>query len=281
MKKLTLTPQKCGKIHIGKKSMECPILNVHKEKIRDSDSEKYLGYIISNKGTLDNTMKDQKLKGYSYIAEIRVLLSDMPFVRRRIEVGLMLRYAMFVNGILTNSEAWHSITEQHIQDLEVMDRMLLKYILGAHSTIHTEFLYSETGATPLKQVITCRRIVYLHTILKRPATELTHKVYKAQQENPVKGDWVQLLEKDLEMLGMVLNEDKVKELSKAQYKTEIKSRVKSVVIELLQKKQEEHTKIKHIKYEKLSMQKYLKSHMFNSHEASTLISLRSRQNFVF
>ena len=103
MKKLTLTPQKCGKIHIGKKSMECPILNVHKEKIRDSDSEKYLGYIISNKGTLDNTMKDQKLKGYSYIAEIRVLLSDMPFVRRRIEVGLMLRYAMFVNGILTNS----------------------------------------------------------------------------------------------------------------------------------------------------------------------------------
>ena len=58
----------------------------------------------------------------------------------------------------------------------------------------------------------------MQTILKRPATELTHKVYKAQQENPVKGDWVQLLEKDFEMLGMVLNEDKVKELSQAQYK---------------------------------------------------------------
>ena len=89
------------------------------------------------------------------------------------------------------SEAWHSITEQHIKDLEVMDRMLLQYILGAHSIKHSEFLYLETGATPLKQVITCRRIIYLHTILKRPATELTHKVYKAQQESPVKGDWVQ------------------------------------------------------------------------------------------
>ena len=66
--------------------------------------------------------------------------------------------------------------------------MLLRYILGAHSKIQTEFLYLETGATPLKQVITSRRIIYLQTILKRPGTELTHKVYKAQQENPVKGD---------------------------------------------------------------------------------------------
>ena len=106
-------------------------------------------------------------------------------------------------------------------------------------------------------------------------------MYKAQQENPVKGDWVQLLEKDLEMLGMVLNEEKVKELSKAQYKIEIKSRVKSVVLEVLQKKQEGHTKIKHIKYDKLSMQNYLKSHMFNNHEASMLISLRSRTTREF
>ena len=65
--------------------------------MRDSDSEKYLGEIISNKGTLDNTIKDRKLKGYSYIAEIRALLSDMPFGHMRIGVGLMLRDAMFVN----------------------------------------------------------------------------------------------------------------------------------------------------------------------------------------
>ena len=102
-----------------------------------------------------------------------------------------------------------------------------------------------------------------------------------KQENPAKEDWVQLLEKDLEMLGMVLNEDKVKELSKAQYKTEIKSRVKTVVIELIQKKKEGHTKIKHIKYNMLSMQNYLKSHMFNNHEASMLLSLRSRTTREF
>ena len=52
--------------------------------------------------------------------------------------------------------------------------------------------------------------------------------------------------------------------------------MKRVVLELLQKKKEGHTKIKHIKYHMLSMQNYLKSHMFNNHEASMLLSLRSR-----
>ena len=132
MNKLKLATHKCGKIHVGKKSSECPTLKVHEEVMKDSDSEKYLGDIISNKGTLDMTIKDRKLKGYSYISEIRALLSDMPFGHRRIEVGLMLRDAMFVNGILTNSEAWHSISDQNIEDLELMDRMLLRYILGAH-----------------------------------------------------------------------------------------------------------------------------------------------------
>ena len=96
--KLTLVSKKCGKIHIGKKSKNCPTLKVHEEVMKDSSSEKYLGNFVLNKGTLDDTIKDRKLKGYSYISEIRALLSDMLFGHRRIEVGLMLRDAMFVNG---------------------------------------------------------------------------------------------------------------------------------------------------------------------------------------
>ena len=44
--------------------------------------------------------------------------------------------------------------------------------------------------------------MYLPTILKRPSTEITQKVYQAQKENPVKGDWINLLNDDLDMLGM-------------------------------------------------------------------------------
>ena len=133
--------------------MECPVLKVHNNEMKKSSSEKYLGDIINDKGTLDDTIRDRKLKGYSYLSEIRALLSDMPFGHRRIEIGLMLRDAMFANGILCNSEVWHSIKEKHIEELQVLDRMLLRYITGAHAKVQSEFLYLETGAIPLKELI--------------------------------------------------------------------------------------------------------------------------------
>ena len=279
--KLKLNHKKCGKIHIGKKSIQCPSLKVHEQDMKDSNVEKYLGDIISSKGTLDETIKDRKLKGYSYISEIRALLSDMPFGHRRIEVGLMLRDAMFVNGILTNSEVWHSITNKNIEDLEVMDRMLLRYILGAHAKVQTEFLYLETGATPLKQVITSRRLMYLQAILKRPHTELVRKVFEAQKENPVKGDWSEQVKEDLEIIGMVDKENEIEAMSKSQFKAEVRHRIREYVFKMLKEKQLTHIKIRHIKYDKLAMQNYLKSHMLNNHEASLLFSLRSKSTREF
>ena len=96
----------------------------------------------------------------------------MTFGHRRVEVGLILRGAMFVNGILCNSEAWHGILKKNIEYLETMDRMLPPYISSANSKVQKEFLYLETGAIPLGHVITTRRMTYLQTILKRPQGEL-------------------------------------------------------------------------------------------------------------
>ena len=49
----------------------------------------------------------------------------------------------------------------------------------------------------------------------------------------------------------------------------------------LKKQQEDHSKISHICYEQLKTQEYLKSHMFNNHEAFLLFSLRSRNSKLF
>ena len=74
LNKLKLAANKCAKIHIGKKSYKCPGYKVHEEKLKESYAEKYLGDVICKKGTLDETIKQRKLKGYSYISEIRALL---------------------------------------------------------------------------------------------------------------------------------------------------------------------------------------------------------------
>jgi hypothetical protein len=99
----------------------------------------------------------------------------MPFGHRKVKVGIMLRDAMFVNGILCNSEAWHAILEKHKEQFKVMDKSLLKSIIKAHPKVQNEFLYLETGAIPIREVIKSRRMRYLQNILKRPSTEILKK----------------------------------------------------------------------------------------------------------
>ena len=147
----------------------------------------------------------------------------MLFGHRRVEVGLMLRDAMFVNGVLTNSEAWYSITKKNIKELEVMDRLLIKNITGAHAKTQNEFLYLKIGALNIGQTISNRRLMYLQSLLKRPEDEIIRKVYECQKDNPVIGDWVELLKKDLSNLEIAMDEDIIQSESKTIYKHRVKN----------------------------------------------------------
>ena len=71
-----------------------------------------------------------------------------------------------------------------------MDRSLLKYILNGHSKVQNKFLFLETGVLGIKEIITSRRCLYFYTILQMDNEELTRKIYNAQRNNPLKGDWI-------------------------------------------------------------------------------------------
>ena len=109
---------------------------------------------------------------------------------------------MLLNGILFNSEAWHGVTNAHIEKLEKVDEALLREILQAHSKTPTEFLYLETGTLPLRWIIAQRRINYMKHILNMHDGELIKKVFLAQKDQPTSGDFVELVLKDLKNIGI-------------------------------------------------------------------------------
>ena len=45
--------------------------------------------------------------------------------------------------------------KKHIEEMEVMDRSLLKYIIKAHSKVQKEFIYLETGVLRIEQILSC------------------------------------------------------------------------------------------------------------------------------
>ena len=110
---------------------------------------------------------------------------------------------MLLIGILFNSEAWNGVTLAKFIKMEQTDEALLRGILKAHNKTPKEFLYLETGCTPIRYILAQQRINYLKHILSRNDEELIKKKYfLAQKEHPSQGDFVKLVQKDLEILGI-------------------------------------------------------------------------------
>ena len=275
-KKLRLAKDKCHRIHLGKGHQQCPELVVHEHKMDESDKEKYLGDYLHKNGKIQETINQRKIKARGIVTDILSLLDEIPLGKHRIEVGLKLREAMFINGILFNSEVWHGVTNAQITSLEAQDNSLIRGILGAHKGTPKAFLHLETGTIPLRWVIAQRRINYLKHILSRTEDELIKKVLRAQKEKPTKGDFVKLVETDLIKLGMTYEEVALETTTPNMLKVVLKNNAKTAALGELLKDISKSAKGQKLKFNQLEIQDYLKSDKFTREEASMLTALRSR-----
>ena len=113
-KNLRFSTTKCHQIHIGKGLKACPKLKVHKDDMREVDSEKYLSDAIDKTGSIQDTINSRKTKDQGIISEILSILDKIPLGLHRIDVAMKLRKIMLLNGILYKSEAWHGVTKKNI-----------------------------------------------------------------------------------------------------------------------------------------------------------------------
>ena len=122
----------------------------------------------------------------THIYILTYILTEIPLGSRRMEIGLALRDAWFLNGILFNSEVWGSYAEKHVEELMVIDNMILRTVVGAQAKVPVETLNLEMSTLSIKHVISVRRMLYLKTILSRHEDEVVRRVYTAMKERPLK-----------------------------------------------------------------------------------------------
>ena len=84
------------------KSQVCQDLKIHEMKMRNSEKEKYLGDFIQYNGKNKSTLEDRTNKGWGIVSEIKAILNEVPLGKYKVEIGLLLRQAMLINGILYN-----------------------------------------------------------------------------------------------------------------------------------------------------------------------------------
>ena len=124
------------------------------------------------------------------------IIGEVEMGAHRMKVGLLLRKAILTSYLLFSAEAWSAVSETELYRLEQVDSALLKSLAKGHSKTPLIFHHLETGTLKLRHILMKNRLMYHHHIITREDTETIKKIYNKQKEDPIKGDWVELVKKD-------------------------------------------------------------------------------------
>ena len=94
--------------------------------------------------------------------------------------------------------------------------------------------------------------------------------------DPIPGDFVLLVKSDCEKVELNLSETEISKIPKGQFKKIVKTKINSATFKYLKAIQQNHSKMRNIKYEKFEMIKYLNSPLFNDKNRTLLLALRTR-----
>ena len=267
---------KCHFLHVGKKNISCPGMRVHGVKANRVTEAVYLGDIIREDGKNSSNIKNRVRKGLGIVTRIMNILETISFGSKYFEIATTLRQAELINGILTNSEVWYGTTRAQIEELEEVDKLLIRRILNAPLSACIESLYLELGLTPIHIMIKARRIKYLHYLLRLSESEMLFKVFQVQWNHPVKDDWTLTVQQDLEDFKMNLSLEEMKGKSEWSFKRLVKTKSNEYALNHLLKMKQKHSKMDNLEYEELKMQNYLKDGIISVKEAQNLFKYRTK-----
>ena len=267
---------KCHYLHVGKANKHCPGMKVHGVKADRVEEAVYLGDIIRQDGRNTSNVKSRVNKGLGIVSKIMDILKTVSYGVKYFEIATTLREAELINGILTNVEVWYGLRQSEIEELEEVDKLLLRRILAAPSSACIESLYLELGLTPIRVNIMARRATYLHYLVNLNKEEMLFQVFNAQWNHPVKDDWTVQVKKDLQDLEIDMTLEEMRKKSKNSFKRMVKVKAKEFALDYLQKLKEKHTKMDNLQYLDLKLQNYLKDDAISVMEARNLYRYRTR-----
>ena len=274
-KQLLFGPQKCFKLHIGSKNLNtCPTLKVHGEVMESVNKERYLGDILSNNSKINYDIQDRMNKGTGYVNQILSLLKEVSFGFYHFSMAMVFRTTMLINGMLCSSEALYGITKTHVEQLESVDKFLFKSVFQSSCSTPIAAYYLETGSIPIRFLLKGRRLMYLWNILQKKEEELVSKVYQAQKIFPIKDDFVNQVKEDMEDIGLDLEENTIKNMKKAKFKSLVKGKIREASHSYLVQKQEGCSKLKNLPLS-YDIKEYLTTNRLSTSEKQLLFKLRT------
>ena len=185
------------------------------------------------------------------------MIENISLGKHFFKIAILLRDTLFLSSILTNSEVWYNITAGEIEELEMIDRTLLRRIFSVPKSTPSAGIYLETGCMRIGTIIKARRVNYLHYLAKLPQEEMLSKFFYHQWFVGGKYDWTTQVKNDLAELGLPDNLETLRKKSTFSWKTLVKKKTKEYELSKLLEIKKTKSKLTKLDYNKLEMQEYL------------------------
>ena len=244
--------------------------------ILEVTEELYLGDLISSNGKNTKNIKNRISKGIGIISQIMNILESTSFGPHYFEIAMLLRESLLVNGVTTNAEVWHNITESEMSEFESLDKLFFRRLLSVPKSTPIEALYLELGAIPMGIMIKARRLNYLHSVLRRNPDSMLYRFFVTQHNFPCKGDWTEIVKKDLEDFNITNSFDCIKSKSKDVFKKLVRQKSRDFALKKLTNMQQKHSKMKNLYYKEIKTQNYFSRDDIDNEQKKMLFQYRTR-----
>ena len=276
MKKLELGPIKCHALHIRNKKEACPILKAHDINIERKKSTVYFGDSISDDASNNQTIEQRKSPGLGAINEIYSLADAESLGYFYFEVLITLRDSILISKLVFNAEVWYGVSKDNIKKLEEIDELFWRKAFQVCRTVPKESLYILSGKLPVKYIIMKRRLMYWFHLCHCKEDKLIFRVYQAQCTSVHKSDWAFQLRQDTKDLNIKINDNEVKLISKAKFKSYIENQIKSYASNNLNRQKDLHSKSRYLPFFNGKPDEYLLSKKLTKGEKINLYKLKTR-----
>ena len=208
------------------------------------------------------------------VSQIINILETVSFGRHFFQIAMTLRETMFLNAILTNSDVWYNLKKAEVEELEELDRSLLRKIFSTKISCPKEALFLESGALSIGTIIKSKRINYLHYLVKEEDKSMLSKFFHAQWNHEARNDWTCQIRSDLDDFGIPIDLEYIKSKSDFSFKKLVK--VKAQEYELCEMNSNKGTKMEKTFHPKLEMQGYLLSKEITVEDSKRVFAYRNR-----
>ena len=104
-------------------------------------------------------------------------ISERPFGIHTYKTALIMREAMLIGSMLTNSESWINLIQQNLNKLQKPDTILQRKLLSESGNPSKVFMFLELGVLPVRYVMMMKRLTFLKYILGESTTSIIGQIY--------------------------------------------------------------------------------------------------------